>query len=132
MSIDSHRYSANEAWLLFQLNDQPVHTETDGDFNVYAIMDVATGLIHGMEFVSALAEEPSEFEAKRLLNSSESKAGVLAKYLFVDSSRQLEKFARVMPLLGIKLIPEEVRTLDTITEEARTGFAMHVARGERS
>ena len=65
MSIDPKEYSPNEAWLLFQLNDAPVRTEADGDFNVLAVMDVATGLILGIEFIGSLENEPSEFESRR-------------------------------------------------------------------
>lgn len=60
-----------------------------------------------MEFLSAHAEEPTEFEAKRLLNSSEAKAGALPTCLFVDSSRQLGRFATAVAILGIKMIPVE-------------------------
>ena len=69
MAIDPHEYNWNEAWLLFRLNDAPVCTESDGDFNVMAIMDVGTGLILGMEFVGVLQEELSEFESSRLLKN---------------------------------------------------------------
>ena len=131
MSIDTQQYLMNEAWVLFQLNDKPIETELDGDLNVFAIMDVASRLAFGMEFVSVLAEEPSEFEAKKLLDSSELQAGARPKYLFMDSSKKLDQFARVVTLQGIKLVLEESRNLDLITEEIRTGFAIRVSRGTR-
>lgn len=129
MSITSRHYFENEAWLLFQLNDEPVRTVADGDFNVLAIMDVATRLIHGMAFIGANAEEPTEFESKKLLDSSEAKAGARPKFLYVDSSRSLGRFSRAVSAMGIKMIPEEGRHLDSFTEEARVGFAAHAMRG---
>jgi len=123
MSITSRQFIENEAWLLFQLNDEPVRTISDGDFNVLAIMDVATGLIHGMEFFDIDTEEPTEFESKKLLNSSESNAGTLPKFIFVNSSQRLVRFARAVSSMGIKIIPEEEKNLDPFTEEARVGFA---------
>ena len=129
MSITSRQYIENEAWLLFQLNDEPVRTISDGDFNVLAIMDVATGLIHGMEFFDIDTEEPTEFESKKLLNSSESNAGMLPKFIFVNSSQRLVRFARAVSSMGIKIIPEEKKNLDPFTEEARVGFATHAKRG---
>ena len=131
MSITSRQYFENEAWLLFQLNDEPVRTMSDGDFNALAIMDVATGLIHGMELFGTGTEEPTEFESKKLLNQSESKAGARPKYIFVDSSKRLGRFARAVSAMGIKMVPEEGKNLDPFTEEARVGFAAHAKRGSR-
>ena len=67
MSIDPTEHAPNESWLLFQLNDFPVRTEQDGDFNVLAIMDVAMGIILGMEFMGLTEIEPSEFTSRKLL-----------------------------------------------------------------
>jgi hypothetical protein len=131
MSITSRQYFENEAWLLFQLNEEPVRTMSDGDFNVLAIMDVATGLIHGMEFLGTDAQEPNEFASKKLLNSSESEAGARPKIIFVDSSKRLGRFARAVSAMGIKMVPEERENLDPFTEEARAGFAAHAKRGSR-
>ncbi|MCG6965656.1 MAG: hypothetical protein LJE59_04045 [Chromatiaceae bacterium] len=57
MPINPDEYERNEAWLLFRLNDAPVRTEADGDFNGIAVTDAGTGLILGMEFVAAVAAE---------------------------------------------------------------------------
>lgn len=107
-----------------------MQTRADGDFHVYAIMDVATGLIHGMEFSPSGSEGLSEFEARRLLNSAEAKAGAKPKYLFVNAEQQHSPTKRAAASLGIKIRPEAGSCLDRITEEARVGFAAHVGRGQ--
>ena len=42
MSRDPQGSAENKAWLLFRLDDAPVHTEMGGDFNVPVVMDVVT------------------------------------------------------------------------------------------
>lgn len=129
MSFSPQQYVENEAWILFQLNDGPVQTVADGDFNVLALMDVSSGLIHGMEFVPSSAVELTEFEAKKILNSAEAKVGCRPKYLFIDATQKRNRLKRVADSLGIKIVPEERKNLDEITEEARSGFADRVMRG---
>ena len=128
MSINPQQYVPNEAWILFQLNEDPVQTISDGDVIVLAIMDVASGLIHGMEFLPSGTEQLSEFESKTLLNSAEAKVGVRPKYLFVDATHRHDRLKRAATALGIKTVPEEGKNLDVITEEARTGFVAHVKK----
>lgn len=125
----SQQYVENEAWLLFQLNDEPVHTRADGDFNVLAIMDVATGCIHAMEFLHAGTEEPSVFESRKLLNTAATKSGARPKYLLLDASKGLEEMAMAATTLKVEVLREEQALLDMLTEEARTGFAAHFMNG---
>lgn len=125
------QYVENEAWLLFQLNDDPVHTRADGDFNVMAVMDVATGYILAMEFLPVGTEEPSVFESRKPLNTAATKAGAPPEYLLLDASRGLGEMARAATTMGLKVQREEQAVLDEFTEEARTGFAAHVMGGAK-
>lgn len=131
MSIDPKKFSPNQAWLLFQLNDAPVQTDADGDFNVLAIMDVATGLILGMEFFGVSGEEPSEFGSRKLLASAKSEAGEKPQQFFVDSEKKMPQLVRVADAMGIAVVPEPVSHLNALTEEARVGFAAHVSGARR-
>jgi hypothetical protein len=131
LSIKPELYSENEAWILFQLNDRPVETSADGDFNVLAIMDVSTSLIHGMEFIPTSVEDLSEFEAKKLLHSAETQGGAKPNYLFVDSTQKHDRVKRAAAALGIKTVPKEGKSLDVITEEARVGFSARFTMGSR-
>jgi hypothetical protein len=64
-----HQFQVNEAWIAFQLNDEPIHTDQDGSFDVICLMDAASCFILGNAFVRAGEAEPSELEARRLLKT---------------------------------------------------------------
>lgn len=36
------QFEVNEAWVTFRLNNAPIHTDRDGDFNCIALMDAAS------------------------------------------------------------------------------------------
>lgn len=131
MSIDPQRYSENEAWILFQLNDAPVRTQTDGDFNAFALMDVSSGLIQGMELFPSSIGEISEFETKRLLSQAEAKLSVRPKYLFIDAIHAHSRVKRAAAALGIETFSEDGKSLDAITEEARAGFSARFSAGPK-
>lgn len=131
MSIDPQTYSENEAWILFQLNNVPVRTRTDGDFNALAIMDVSSGLIQGMELFPSSIGEISEFETKRLLSQAEAKVSVKPKCLFIDDIHDHSRVMRAAAALGIETFSEDGKSLDAITEEARVGFSARFSEGPR-
>jgi len=131
LSIDPKEFEPNEAWLLFQLNDAPVRTEADGDFNALAIMDVATGLLLGMELISSSEDEPSEFASRKLLASAESEAGRRPQQLFIDSAVKMAQMAAAANALGLEVKAEPASILDSLTQEAREGFAAHVSGGRK-
>ena len=127
MPIDPSAFSQNEAWILFRLNDSPIRTEVDGDFNAMTIMEVASGILLGMEMVSIAYEEISELQARRLLSSSAGKAGGLPVSLFIASEEQADKAtsAALTMRIDVKRVP--ARDLSDVTKEARDGFAKHVS-----
>jgi hypothetical protein len=65
--LHPNQFQVNEAWIAFQLNDEPIHTEQDGSFNCVALMDAASCLILGSELVPLDESEPSQSNARRLL-----------------------------------------------------------------
>lgn len=131
MSIDPHAFSANQAWLVFQLNDEPVRTDADGDFNVVAIMDVATGLIVGMDFISTSEDGLSEFGARKLLAAAESEAGQKPQQILVDAGKTMPELVTAADALGITVVTTPEGSLSGLTEEARLGFAAHVSGATR-
>jgi len=40
--LQPDQFEVNEAWIAFKLNDVPIHTATDGDFNFLALIDAAS------------------------------------------------------------------------------------------
>jgi hypothetical protein len=43
--LHPNQFQVNEAWIVFKLNDEPLHTVRDGDFDFIALMDAASGFI---------------------------------------------------------------------------------------
>ena len=70
--LEPSQYQVNEAWIACKLNDAPISTEADGDFNALALMDVASCYLLGTEFVPTSSADPSELESKRLIRSRHS------------------------------------------------------------
>lgn len=131
LSIEPSNFSPNEAWLLFQLNDRPIRTEADGNFNALAVMEVASGMIFGMELVPAGEAELPEFSARKLLASAEDQAGARPECLFIASEHAADGIVKQATAMGITVRREPGKALAAITREAREGFAAHVG-GERS
>ena len=53
------QFELHSAWIAFQLNDQTISTQLDGDFNLIALMDAASCFILGSASIAASAGEPS-------------------------------------------------------------------------
>lgn len=127
MPIDQTEFSRNEAWLLFQLNDAPVQTAADGDFNAVAIIEIASGMIFGMELVRTSEAEISEFQSRKLLNAAEGQAGSRPRLLFIASDREAELLSAVAKKMGIMVERVPSNELAPITKEAVDGFQAHVS-----
>lgn len=129
MPIEPTDFVQNEAWLLFRLNEAPVQTDADGDFNAMAIMDVATGIIVGMELVQVTMSELPEFLSRKLLAAAEDQAGSRPQKLFIASGSDAEELIKVATAMGIEVETKSANDLADITLEAREGFAAHVSGG---
>jgi hypothetical protein len=127
--IEPSQFQVNEAWIAFQLNNIPVLTEEDGDFDVIAIMDAASGYILATEFVPVGSAEPSQLESKRLLKSGQSQKNLFPKTLYIPDNQVAEKLSLEAEHCGIAVfrVPEE--QLLVFISEARDGFQEHVSRG---
>lgn len=127
--IEPGQFQVNEAWIAFQLNNIPVLTEADGDFDVIAIMDAASGYILGTEFVPVGSAEPSQLESKRLLKSGQSQKNPFPKTLYIPDNQVAENLSLEAERCGIAVfrVPEE--QLLVFINEARDGFQEHVSRG---
>lgn len=57
LTSDPDDYAVHEAWIVFRLNEAPIRTEREGDFDAVCLMDAASCYILGMELVAARAAE---------------------------------------------------------------------------
>lgn len=120
--IHPHQFQANEAWILFKLNDAPLLTETDGDFNVVALMDAASGYILGTEFVPVRSKALSRLSARRLLKAAASQARVLPKTLLISMKLPAALLGAEAARAGVDVERVEEDRLSAFTDDARTSF----------
>ena len=128
--FDPSQFQVNEAWIAFKLNDAPVVTEVDGDFNVLALMDAASCMILGTEFVRADSSEPSHLESKRLLKGGYSHKQQFPKKLFIPTNQAADLLSveAERNKIIVARVPEELLLI--FIGEAREGFQQQVS-GDR-
>jgi hypothetical protein len=120
--LHPNRFKVNEAWLVFKLNDLPIRTELDGDFNCIALMDAASCFILGNTFAPAGDAEPSKTAVRRLLKEAKAHKKKLPKTLFIPSGQ----FNTILPAeaerqgIAVVRVPED--QLLIFIAEARESF----------
>ena len=117
-----NQFQVNEAWIAFKLNDAPVRTASDGDFNLIALTDAASCFILSTTLVSVSAPEPSKMEAKRLLKEGQAHKQQLPKTLFVPSDQPAKLLTAEAERQGITVIRVPDDQLLPFVGEARDGF----------
>lgn len=127
--FDPSQFQVNEAWIAFKLNDAPVVTEVDGDFNVLALMDAASRMILGTEFVRAGSSEPSQLECKRLLKDGYSHKQQFPKKLFIPTNQAVDLLSVEAERNKIFVVRVPEKQLLVFIGEAREGFQQHVSGG---
>lgn len=127
--LEPKQFEVNEAWIVFSLNDRPVRTEADGDFNVLALMDAASCYIFGTEFVSTTSREPSKQESSRLFAYGEAKAGGFPETLLVPEQLVADVLTTEAERCDIAVIRVPDEQLLVFIGEARRGFEAYM-RGD--
>ena len=117
------QFEVNEAWIAFRLNNAPIRTERDGDFNCIALMDAASCFILGSEFIPVAAEEPTQVEFRRLLKNAQRHKQQLPKTLFVPRGDVAALLTREATQQNIDVVRVPERELLIFIGEARQGFA---------
>ncbi len=127
--LHPNQFTVNEAWLVFKLNETPIRTELEGDFNVIALMDAASCFILGNTFAPVGEAEPSKMAVRRLINEAKAHKRQLPKTLFIPNGQ----FLSVLPTeaerqgIGIVRVPED--QLLVFIGEARESFKEHFDGG---
>ena len=124
--LEPSQFQVNEAWIAFRLNDAPVSTDADGDFNVLALMDAASCYILGTEFIRADSSEPSQLESVRLLKGGQSHKQQYPKSLFIPTNQAAGILSTEAERHGIKVVRIPGEQLLVFIGEARQGFQEHV------
>ena len=125
------QFEVNEAWIAFRLNKAPIRTELDGDFNCIALMDAASCFILGSEFIPVDDAEPSQAQARRLLENGRSHKQQLPKTLFVAREGVVDLLALEATRQKIDVVRVSERDLLIFTGEARQAFAEQFEEGAK-
>jgi hypothetical protein len=120
--LHPNQFSVNEAWVVFKLNDGPIHTEEDGDFDFIALMDAASCFILSSAPVPVKVAEPTKIEAKRLLKEGKSHKNELPKTLFIPTDQPAQFLALEAERQGIAVVRVPEDQLILFIGEAREGF----------
>jgi hypothetical protein len=118
----------DEAWIVFRLNDAPVRTEQDGDFDVVCLMDAASCYILANEFVpTGRAEVPAPV-AEVLIKTARAVGNVLPRKLWLSSALGTGQFSKLAERYGIEAerVPDE--DLTAFLSEARQSFRERMAQ----
>lgn len=117
-----NQFQVNEAWVAFKLNDRPIHTEQDGDFDYFALMDAASCFILSSASVSARSAGPSKLESRRLLKQGKAHKKRWPKTLFVPSEQPATFMAAEAERQGIAVVRISEDQLLPFIGEAKQGF----------
>jgi hypothetical protein len=124
-----NQFKVNEAWLVFKLNDVPIRTESEGDFNCIALMDAASCFILANTFAPAGEAEPPKVAVRRLLKEAKAHKQELPKTLFIPSGQ----FNNILPAeaerQGIAVVRVSEDELLLFIGEARESFKEHFGGG---
>jgi hypothetical protein len=123
------QFTPNEAWILFRLNDAPISTKQDGDFNVLCLMDAASCYILANEFVPIHEEAIIGHAVQRLVASAKSDAGALPDKILASGELPSSEFSKIIEGFGAEMVVATERELSPFVSEAKKGFRAHIERG---
>lgn len=120
--LHPRQFQVNEAWILFRLDDEPIHTEVDGDFHCMVLMDAASCVILGMEMTPASEAEMSAAQVRHLLEVGRAHRQQLPGTLFVPKGPGSRVTTREAVAMGIEVVAVEETELLAFASEARKLF----------
>jgi len=127
--LHPNQFQVDEAWIVFKLNDEPIHTDLDGDLNLLALMDAASCFILSSVQVTVMVAEPTQMESKRLLKEGKAHKMQLPKTLFVPTELPAQFLVAEAERVGIEVIRVEEYQLMVFIGEAREAFREYFSGG---
>jgi hypothetical protein len=115
-------YHVNETWIVFKLNDSPISTEEDGDFNCLVLMDAASCFIVSSAMIPTSETGPSQLESKRMLKQGKAHKNGLPKELIIPNEQHADFLASEAERLSITIVRLPESQLQVYTKEAREAF----------
>jgi hypothetical protein len=125
-ALHPSQFQVNEAWIVFQLNDVPIDTESEGSFNCICLMDAASCFLLGTELVPNADVEPSQPQARQLLTAAWAKKGEFPQRLYMPAGRFPCTLKQEAEHLGMTVITAPEDELLVFIGEARDGYREHM------
>lgn len=129
--LHPNQFDVNETWIAFQLNDVPIITERDGDFNIIALMDAASCFILGMGYIKTNSLELSRQEAKQLLKTGYDHEKQYPKEIIIPNHMVADALDLELRAIGVNVRNEEEEMLEVFLGEARESFREHLGQGRK-
>jgi hypothetical protein len=124
--LHPNQFQINEAWIAFKLNDEPIHTKIDGDFDFLALMDAASCFILSSVPMPAQVSEPTQMESKRLLEQGKSHRMQFPKTLFIPIEQSARFLVAEAERDSIEVVRVEEYQLLIFISEARDALREHL------
>ena len=123
------QFQVNEAWIAFRLNDVPIRTGVDGDFNCIALMDAASCFLLTSTLVSIDSADQSKLEARRMLKEARAHKQEWPKTLFIPSEHPANSLALEAERQKVTVVRVPENQLLPFISDARKGLKEHFGRG---
>ncbi len=123
-------FHVGDAWVVFQLNEEPIRTVQDGSFNCVCLMDAASCFILSNAMVPLSQPEPSQLDARRLLRTAIERDKRRPDKLFIPTGAFQTHFSTEAKKLKLEVVSVDESELLPFVAEARQGFKKHVQGGE--
>jgi len=127
--LDPDHFQVNEAWIAFKLNDKPIHTERDGDYDFIALQDAASGFILSTAPWPAQTAEPTQMDSRRLLKQGQAHKNQWPKTLFIPVGQPADDLSAEAERQGIKVVRIAEDQLLLLIGETRESFRKQFESG---
>jgi hypothetical protein len=121
--IHPKQFQVHEAWIVFRIDDRPIHTEQDGAFHLLALMDAASCFMLSVIPVPTGSAELSASVSRRLLQDGYAHKQRWPGSLFIPSELTAKFLADEAERLGIGVLRVAEEELQLFISEARQGFS---------
>jgi len=126
LNTAANQFSPHSDWVAFQLNDRPISTQIDGDFNLIALMDAASCFILGTISIPVGTGELSQLDVKRLLKDGQSQAKQWPQRLIIPADMVAGNLRKEAERHNVRIEQVPQADLEALIGEARQSFSEYL------
>jgi hypothetical protein len=121
--LHPRQFQVGQAWIAFNLNEQPIITKQDGGVDFLALMDAASCYLLAYAPIATQSGEPSQEESRHLLEDGRGEKKRWPKTLLLSSEQPATHLVAEAESLGIDVVRVSEAELFPLIGEARQAFA---------